>query len=155
LTNLSVDNIQDVGSSLLISIPDTKNKLPRKFVVTEELRNINCLDLYRKYVKLRHSNINHRRFFLYYKSGKCTSQVVGKNVLSKVPRKVATFLNLPDGQLYTGDCLRRSSATLLADAGADISPLSLTGDDVRQPSQKVILKSRLRTRQPMLTKHCE
>jgi hypothetical protein len=110
-----------------MSIPDTKNKLPKKFVVTEVLKNINCLDLYRKYVKLRPSNINHRRFFLYYKSGKCTSQVVGKNMLSKVPRKVATFLNLPDAELYTGHCLRRSSATLLADAGPDITTIKRHG----------------------------
>lgn len=127
MSNLSVDNIQDVGSSLIISIPNTKNKLPRKFVVTEEQDNMNFLTLYRKYAKLRPSDTNHRRFFLYYKSGKCTKQVVGKNTLAKVPNKVATFLNLPDAALYTGHCLRRSSATLLADAGADITTIKRHG----------------------------
>ncbi|KAJ8976699.1 hypothetical protein NQ317_005917 [Molorchus minor] len=76
LVNLSVDDIEDVGSSLI-------------------------------------------RLFLYYKAGKCSSQPVGKNIMGKIPSVVVSYLKLPDVACYTGHCLRRSSATLLADAGVD------------------------------------
>jgi integrase len=39
----------------------------------------------------------------------------------------ATYLNLPDPKSYTGHCLRRSSATLLADSGGDITDLKRHG----------------------------
>ncbi|KAJ8974233.1 hypothetical protein NQ317_003921 [Molorchus minor] len=62
-------------------------------------------------------------FFLYYKAGKCSSQPVGKNTMGKIPSVVASYLKLPDVACYTGHCLRRSSATLLADAGVDITTI--------------------------------
>ncbi|KAJ8968288.1 hypothetical protein NQ317_000830 [Molorchus minor] len=61
--------------------------------------------------------------FLYYKAGKCSSQPVGKNTMGKIPSVVASYLKLPDVACYTGHCLRRSSATLLADAGVDIKTI--------------------------------
>ncbi|KAJ8981827.1 hypothetical protein NQ317_003871 [Molorchus minor] len=63
------------------------------------------------------------RLFLYYKAGKCSSQPVGKNTMGKIPSVVASYLKLPDVACYTGHCLRRSSATLLADAGVDITTI--------------------------------
>ncbi|KAJ8953527.1 hypothetical protein NQ317_002195, partial [Molorchus minor] len=51
---------------------------------------------------------------------KCTTQPVNKNTFGKIPSIIATYLRLSDPTLYTGHCLRRSSATLLADAGANI-----------------------------------
>ncbi|KAJ8972084.1 hypothetical protein NQ317_019640 [Molorchus minor] len=62
-------------------------------------------------------------FFLYYKAGKCSSQPVGKNTMGKIPSVVDSYLKLPDVACYTGHCLRRSSATLLADAGVDITTI--------------------------------
>ncbi|KAJ8984118.1 hypothetical protein NQ317_017327 [Molorchus minor] len=35
LVNLSVDDIEDVGSSLIVKIPNTKTNIPRIFVVTD------------------------------------------------------------------------------------------------------------------------
>ncbi|KAJ8971922.1 hypothetical protein NQ317_011323, partial [Molorchus minor] len=63
------------------------------------------------------------RLFLYYKAGKCSSQPVGKNTMGKIPSVVASYLKLSDVACYTGHCLRRSSATLLADAGVDITTI--------------------------------
>ncbi|KAJ8982133.1 hypothetical protein NQ317_002860, partial [Molorchus minor] len=63
------------------------------------------------------------RLFLYYKAGKCSSQPVGKNTMGKIPSVVASYLKLPDVACYIGHCLRRSSATLLADAGVDITTI--------------------------------
>ncbi|KAJ8976932.1 hypothetical protein NQ317_005105 [Molorchus minor] len=106
LVNLTVDDIEDVGSSLIVKIPNTKTKIPRIFVVTDVG---NMLELFPKYLSLRPPH---------YKAGKCSSQPVGKNTMGKIPSVVASYLKLPDVACYTGHCLRRSSATLLADAGS-------------------------------------
>ncbi|KAJ8943298.1 hypothetical protein NQ317_007222 [Molorchus minor] len=45
LVNLTVDDIEDVGSSLIVKIPTTKTKIPRIFVVTDVE---NMLELFRK-----------------------------------------------------------------------------------------------------------
>ncbi|KAJ8973439.1 hypothetical protein NQ317_003293 [Molorchus minor] len=86
LTNLRDDDIEDVVLSLIITIPNTKTKISRTFVVTRTEGNTNILDLHRKYAALRPPHTSH---------------------------------GLSDPTLYTGHCLCRSSATLLADAGAD------------------------------------
>ena len=67
----------------------------------------------------------HRRFF--YKNEKCTVQPIGRNTLGKIPNVVAKFLKLPTPKLYTGHCMRRSSTTLLANAGADITTIKRHG----------------------------
>ncbi|KAJ8942277.1 hypothetical protein NQ317_010642 [Molorchus minor] len=120
LVNLTVDDIKDVGSSLIVKIPNTKTKIPRIFVVTDVG---NMLELFRKYLSLHPPHVKHKRLFLYYKAGKCSSQPVGKNTMGKIPSVVASYLKLPDVACYTGHCLRRSSATLLADAGVDITTI--------------------------------
>ncbi|KAJ8977469.1 hypothetical protein NQ317_014557 [Molorchus minor] len=112
LVNLTVDDIEDVGSSLIVKIPNTKTKIPRIFVVTDVG---NMLELFRKYLSLRPPHVKHKRLFLYYKAGKCSSQPVGKNTMGKIPSVVASYLKLPDVACYT--------ATLLADAGVDITTI--------------------------------
>lgn len=57
----------------------------------------------------------------------CTVQVVGKNTLAKVPSIIAKFLGKDNVNAYTGHCLRRTSATLLVDAGGDILSLKRHG----------------------------
>ncbi|KAJ8976803.1 hypothetical protein NQ317_018462 [Molorchus minor] len=105
LVNLTVDDIEDI---------------PQIFVVTDVG---NMLELFRKYLSLRPPHVKHKRLFLYYKAGKCSSQPVGKNTMGKIPSVVASYLKLPDVACYTGRGLRRSSATLLADAGVDITTI--------------------------------
>ncbi|KAJ8967181.1 hypothetical protein NQ317_006527, partial [Molorchus minor] len=116
LVNLTVDDIEDVGSSLIVKIPNTKTKIPRIFVVTDVG---NMLELFRKYLSLRPPHVKHKRFF-------CTTKQ--ENVVrshSFVFKKLKNLKNfkLPDVACYTGHCLRRSSATLLADAGVDITTI--------------------------------
>ncbi|KAJ8980782.1 hypothetical protein NQ317_019447, partial [Molorchus minor] len=67
LVNLTVDDIEDVGSSLIVKIPNTKTKIPRIFVATDVG---NMLELFRKYLSLRPPHVKHKRLFLYYKAGK-------------------------------------------------------------------------------------
>lgn len=52
---------------------------------------------------------------------------MGINKIGAVPQKVANFLKLPNAKAYTGHCFRRSSATILVDAGGDILTLKRHG----------------------------
>ena len=51
------------------------------------------------------------------KTGKYTRCVVGKNVISSIPRKIAEILQLPSPEEFTGACFRRSAATLAVNHG--------------------------------------
>lgn len=127
LTNLKIDDVQNTGSYLLVSIPDTKTNISRRFTIIEEGFSINAVSLCKKYMMLRPKEVPHRRFFLRYVNQKCSVQPVGINTLAKVPSKVASFLNLPNSENYTGHCMRRTSTTLLANKGADITTIKRHG----------------------------
>ncbi|PSN39688.1 hypothetical protein C0J52_22264 [Blattella germanica] len=45
----------------------------------------------------------------------------------KYGERIALYLNLPNSNLYTGHCFRRSSTTLLVDAGGDTTTLKRHG----------------------------
>ncbi|KAJ8976918.1 hypothetical protein NQ317_014965 [Molorchus minor] len=108
LVNLTVDDIEDVGSSLIVKIPNTKTKdSPRIFVVTDVEICLNCFENTCPFV-LPTSSIS--AFFCILERGKCSSQPVGKNTMGKIPSVVASYLKLPDVACYTGHCLRRSSS---------------------------------------------
>lgn len=47
--------------------------------------------------------------------------------MGKMPQKIAQFLNLPDSNKYTGHCLKRISATFLADSGVDLQIIKYHG----------------------------
>lgn len=128
LVNLKTNDIEDRETILVVNIIKTKNYKLRSFVVTgAEGNNFNGLEIYRKYAALRPKTLGNGRFFLNFRSGKCTVQPVGINTLSKIPKLVASYLQLKDVELYTGHCFRRTSATLLANASADILTLKRHG----------------------------
>ncbi len=127
ITNLTVDDITDKGSYLMVKIPDTKTNTPRSFSVLNEGFSVNAVELFRKYQALRPAAVPIRRFFLNYRHNKCTVQPVGINSISKIPQIVAKYLSLPHSDQYTGHSKRRSSATLLANAGADITTVKRHG----------------------------
>lgn len=122
LVQLTVDDIEDLNSAVLIKISDTKTKAPRSFTVTGKFYK-----LFKKYASLRPPNTNERRFFLNYQNTRCTRQPVGINKIGGIPKQVAQYLGLKDPTLYTGHCYRRSSATILVDAGGDITTLKRHG----------------------------
>lgn len=62
-----------------------------------------------------------------YQKQKCTKQPVGVNKFGNIPKEIATYLHLENPKLYTGHCFRRSSATILVDAGGDITTLKRHG----------------------------
>lgn len=123
LCQLTLDDVEDMDTSLIIKISDTKNKVPRNFTIVEKF----YLDFYRKYMALRPANVRHQRLFLKYAKGKCTRNPVGINSFGKMPAAIAEFLQLPNSILYTGHCFRRSSASLLAGAGANLTTIKRHG----------------------------
>lgn len=114
LKDLTINDIKDIENSLLVEIHNTKIKFSRSFHISGFF-----YDICKKYINLRPSEMDHinSRFFVNYQNGKCTKQFVGINKFSKFPMQIAQYLNLPDPKEYTGHCFRRSSATLLVDAG--------------------------------------
>ena len=125
LCNVKVRDLEDLKSVSLVRIPHTKNKTPRSFTITGKF-----YEIYKKYANLRAMVPNVDQidcFFLNFQAAKCTRQVVGVNKFGSVPKVVAKFLNLPDADHYTGHTLRRSSATILVDSGADLLTLKRHG----------------------------
>lgn len=122
LYKIKITHCNDLGSAVLINIPDTKTKISRKFSITGHFYNI-----FKKYADLRPQNVSTSSFFLNYQTGKCTVQKVGLNKLGCMGKTIASYLNLPSPELYTGHCFRRSSATILVDSGENITSLKRHG----------------------------
>ncbi|XP_015523067.1 uncharacterized protein [Neodiprion pinetum] len=122
LCNLTIKDIDDNGSMALIVIRRSKTNKLRSFTVVGEFYNI-----FKRYAVLRPKNVMSNRFFLNYQNGKCTQQVIGINKFGGMPKQIASYLNLPEPETYTGHSFRRTSVTLLANAGADITTLKRHG----------------------------
>lgn len=120
---MKIGDIEKMGDgNLKITLPKTKNKKRREFVIDGgDEPGINLLEKMRKYLDIRPANVPSGRFFLRYTNGKCIRQPIGIHTMGDYPRKIASFLNLPNATLYTGHCFRRSSISMLADTGVDIS----------------------------------
>lgn len=122
-----LNHIQDYGQYIAINIVDTKNGVERRFTLVENKEEtVDYLGIFRKYLESR-KHFNNPRFFLRYAMGKCCDQPVGKHTIAKVPSLVAKFLQLSEPELFTGHCLRRTSATLLADSGANLLEIKRHG----------------------------
>ncbi|EFA10901.1 hypothetical protein TcasGA2_TC001727 [Tribolium castaneum] len=126
---MKCEDVNDTGNVLIITAPDTKIHIERRFTVIGETpkHNLNLIDIYKKYKNQRPTNVKTDHFFLQYRQGKCKTQVVGINTFSKISSQIATYLNLPDPSSYTGHAFRRSSASLLVDSGGDLMQLKKHG----------------------------
>lgn len=112
----------------MVKIPDTKTHTQRVFTIQSDVsNNIDFLGFIRRYIALRPEHMASFRFFVRYVSGKCSAQNVGINMIGSVPRNIAEYLKLASANEYTGHCFRRSSATLLVDAGGDLTSLKRHG----------------------------
>jgi integrase len=123
MVKMRTDDFEVLGSLVLVKIPDSKTKKPRSFTIVGD----KFMNVYRKYISLRPENMKESRFFLKYVNGKCCRAVMGLHKIGGVPKEVALFLKLPNCSEYTGHSLRRTSATLLVDGGADITSLKRHG----------------------------
>ncbi|KAI8430918.1 hypothetical protein MSG28_001036, partial [Choristoneura fumiferana] len=122
LNNITTKDIENHGEMLLVKIPNTKNKIPRSFTIHGPF-----YEIVKKYESLRSTKGKSDRFFQNFQNGKCTSQPIGVNKFGSMPREIAKFLGLPQADAYTGHSFRRTSATLLANSGADILTLKRHG----------------------------
>lgn len=122
LVKITVDDITNHGNLILVKIPKTKTCVPRSFTVSDDY-----LRIVENYRQLRPDNVPTNRFFLNYQKGKCTSQVIGKNKFTAMPKRIAEFLKLPQSEKYTGHSFRRTSASVLANAGADMLTIKRHG----------------------------
>ena len=52
-----------------------------------------------------------------------TKSPTGKNICTAVGKKIASFLNLPNPDCYTGHCWRGTAATILADEGLSVQQI--------------------------------
>lgn len=121
---MSIDDVEDVGNMLIVKIPTSKTNKPRCFIIGTETRDMkNMVEIYRKYVSLRSPATAHNRLFVSYNNGKCSVQPIGINTFGKIPSQIASYLKLLNPHEYTGHSFRRSSTTILADAGADVLEL--------------------------------
>lgn len=135
MTYLTLDNIEDLGKAILIKL-DNRTDKPRSFVVTGKY-----MELYRKYASLRPSGVVDNRFFLSYRDGKCTRQVVGINRFGSIPQEIAFYLKLPDAKDYTGRCFRAVSPTFLGDGEEDLLPYDDEYDNVTSSQMMILPKS--------------
>lgn len=126
LVKMKRSDVRDMGEHILVNIPASKNDKPRSFMVIED-NEMDALRLIRSYISRRPLHETNDRFFLCLRGGRCTAQPVGKNTIGAIPSKIATFLGLPDAKSYTGHCLRRTAATLHADAGGSVLNLKQLG----------------------------
>jgi hypothetical protein len=84
LLNLKVNDVEDLGEFMKIMLPITKTKVTREFTVTKgNFKDLNLVDIVRKYATLRPSHTLHARFFINYKKGRCTVQPVGINTFGR------------------------------------------------------------------------
>lgn len=127
LYSMKINHIQDTGAQLVVTIPETKTNIKRVFTVVNEGEGINFLEIFRKYIKLRPKDMKENILFVGYRGGKCIQQRVGVHTIGGIPKKIAQFLNLQNPEGYTGHCFRRTSATLLANAGVGLSVLKRHG----------------------------
>lgn len=124
---LEASDVRDLGTSLSVDVRVTKTGNSRQFVIGPGEDGLDFVGIVKKYIGLRPSNVISKRFFLNYQKGRCTRQPIGINKIAQFPKVIATFLNLPNPQSYTGHCFRRTSATLLVDAGGDLTTLKRHG----------------------------
>lgn len=101
-----IDHVKDYGNDIIAKIPDKKTEVPKTFSIDGQYAEI-----VRKYMRLRPPQSTTNRFFLQYLKGKCTSQVIGKHTIGKMPKKIAKYLGKPDHESYTWHSFRQKSAT--------------------------------------------
>lgn len=122
--NLTLDNIEDHGEVIIITIID-HIKSSRSFTIMNNPKSfIDYLAIFRKYASLRPKHTETTRFFIHYANGKCITQVVGKNSIGKVPSRIAEYLNLPDHTSYNGYSFRSTAQYLQLNFGGALMSLS-------------------------------
>jgi integrase len=127
ILNLNKNDVNDNGSYFTVKIRDDKTHKNRFFTISDDDCPFQPCQLLRKYMLLRPAHAKNDKFLVCYRNGKCAAQNVGIHRIGSVPKNVATFLKLENPETYTGHALRRSSATMIVEGGADLLALKQHG----------------------------
>lgn len=133
MVRLNKDDVKDNGEFITVFLRDGKPHTSRAFTITNEDCPFEPCTIIRKYMALRPPNQKITRFLIGFRSGKCIAQHVGVHTIGAVPKVVAKFLKLENPDSYTGHTLRRSSASMLVEGGADLITLNVTAVGDLQP----------------------
>ena len=129
LTALTWEDVVFSQEGILIKI--VKSKTDRagigsiKLLPKHDEKELCCLNYYTLYKS--QVSISAGRLFCQFQNGKFIKAPLGKNTIASVPQAIATFLHLDNPELYTGHALRVTSATVLADQGANTLALKRHG----------------------------
>ena len=85
------------------------------------------MEIVKKYQVLRPKNTTVDHMFLNYQKGKCTTVPMGRKKIGGMPKEIATWLELPNPEKYTGHAFHRTGVTLLSNTGGRILDLKLLG----------------------------
>lgn len=113
LAKLAFKDVSEQGNLFVVWVKNTKTKENRFFAITGP-----CCAVVKKYIELRAPDAETDKFFTNYQNGQCLQQVIGKQKFTKMPRRIAHYLELQNAEKYTGHSFRRSSASMYANAGA-------------------------------------
>lgn len=97
LARITTKDVEQHGDLFLVQILEPRTKHQRSFTITGTY-----YDVVKRYTALRSPRMDDQRFFVNYRAGKCTLQVLGKRKFHKMAEQIATFLKLPNPQRYTG-----------------------------------------------------
>lgn len=113
LRSLTTKDVQDLGAEMLITILDSVTKNCRQFKITDRFYKI-C----KQYVDLRPTSMQSTAFFVNYQKGKCIAQNISINKIGRMGIQIAKFLKLPNMEMYTGRCFKKTSEQLDKQGGA-------------------------------------
>ncbi|XP_044744385.1 uncharacterized protein LOC123306444 [Coccinella septempunctata] len=118
---MKMTHLKDLGSAFLVKVPTTKTKVSREFTITD-----NYYEICKKYISLRPRDVISNVLFLNFQNGKCTNQRIGINKFTKMGKQIAEYLKLPHPERFSGLSFRRSTSTILVNAGGVITSLKRT-----------------------------
>lgn len=128
IASIKFEDVRKEGPNYIINIPISKTDqagVGHEFTICPMPLSTNCpchlLDSYISLFETQSGRLLRRLD----KNGKPTCQSVGVNKVATFPALVASSLGI-EGD-FTGHCFRRSSATILADSGANLLQLKRHG----------------------------
>lgn len=127
LLGISTNDVKDCSTFFTVFLRDGKTHTSRSFTITDDDCPYQPCELVRKYLSLRPPQMKSNRLFIGYRKGKCVAQNVGTHAVAAVPKNIAIFLKLEQPETYTGHSMRRSSASMLVEGGADLLTLKKYG----------------------------
>ena len=77
LLSLTLNDVEDFGKCIVVTLGETKNFTSRRFTIKEDGCSFKPCDIYRKYAALRPQKNKDLRLFLTYRNGKCVALNAG------------------------------------------------------------------------------